>query len=85
MYDFFQICYITKKINKAIFCFGFWALGCTKKTKKNKKNGLIDGLSLLKKKINKYMYFFYFLISINKGPRRFWALAFEKPLEKQKN
>jgi len=26
-----------------------------------------------KKKINKYMYFFYFLISINKGPRRFWA------------
>ena len=50
MYDFFQICYITKKINKAIFCFDFWALGCTKKTKKNKKNGLMDGLSLLKKK-----------------------------------
>ena len=46
----------------------------------------MDGLSpLKKKKKNKYMYFFYFLISINKGPRRFWALAFEKPLEKQKN
>ena len=37
MYDFFQICYTTKKINNAIFCFGFWALGCTKKTKKIKK------------------------------------------------
>ena len=32
-----QICYTTKKINNAIFCFGFWALGCTKKTKKIKK------------------------------------------------
>ena len=29
--------------------------------------------AFLKKKINKYMYFFYFLISINKGPRRFLA------------
>ena len=37
MYDFFQICYITIYQNKAIFCFGFWALGCTKKTKKIKK------------------------------------------------
>ena len=57
MYDFFQICYITKKINKAIFCFGFWALGCTKKTKKNKKNGLIDGLSLSGQKDLKHLYF----------------------------
>ena len=37
MYDFFQICYITRIKNKVIFCFGFWALGCTKKTKKIKK------------------------------------------------
>ena len=37
IYDFFQIFYMKIYQNKAIFCFGFWALGCTKKTKKNKK------------------------------------------------
>jgi len=56
MYDFFQIFYMKIYQNKTNFCFGFWALGCPKK-QKNKKDGLIDGLSLLGQKDLKHLYF----------------------------
>ena len=76
MYDFFQICYITKKINKAIFCFGFWALGCTKKTKKIKKWPLGKLGALRKNKFLKIYIFREFLVLKAKCLCNFWPFFF---------
>ena len=75
---FFNFVTLQKKINKAIFCFGCWALGCTKKTKKIKKLHLGKLGALRKNKFLKIYIFREFLVLKAKCLCNFWPFFFLK-------